>query len=95
MKPRALHAAQILWPAFLIAGVLEMAVFSRVDPSLMQWGEWQPDPRTVYSLAFFVFWGALAVSSLMSHWMMKSGGSAGDARRARRQARKQTAHHHA
>ena len=34
MKPRAL---QILWPAFLMAGVLEMLVFAVVDPAELHW----------------------------------------------------------
>lgn len=100
MTQRALHAAQILWPAFLIAGVLEMVVFSWVDPSELQWGSWQPDAQTTYSLAFLVFWGLVTVSSLISHWMMKSSMSAGDERRANRQARQarrqqDAQHHHA
>ena len=33
MSRRSLHLAQILWPAFLIAGVLEMVVFALVDPT--------------------------------------------------------------
>ncbi|MGC4062030.1 MAG: hypothetical protein QM749_14720 [Aquabacterium sp.] len=88
-QQRVLHAAQILWPAFLIAGVLEMVVFSWVDPSQLRFGQWQPDAQTTYSLAFFVFWALVTVSSLLSHWMMKSAETPGQARRSRRLARKQ------
>lgn len=97
MAHRALHAAQILWPAFLVAGVLEMVVFSWVDPSLLRIGSWQPDAQTTYSLSFFVFWALVALSSLLSHWMMKSSdpGVSDDTRRIRRQARRQHIHHHA
>jgi hypothetical protein len=52
MTQRVLHAAQILWPAFLVAGVLEMVVFSWVDPTQLRIGQWQPDAQTTYSLAF-------------------------------------------
>ncbi len=68
---RALHAAQILWPAFLAAAVMEMVVFSWVDPSTLRWGNWQPDSQTAYSLSFLTFWVLITVASLISHWMMK------------------------
>jgi hypothetical protein len=70
---RALHAAQILWPAFMAAAVMEMVVFSWVDPSSMRWGAWQPDSQTTYSLSFLVFWAVITGASLISHWMMKVG----------------------
>jgi hypothetical protein len=69
---RALHAAQILWPAFLAAAVMEMVVFSWVDPTTLRWGNWQPDSQTAYSLSFLTFWAVITVASLVSHWMMKS-----------------------
>lgn len=94
-QQRVLHAAQILWPAFLVAGVLEMVVFSWVDPSQLRFGQWQPDAQTIYSLAFFVFWGLVTVSSLISHWMMKSAQAPGETRRSRRLARRQQHVHHA
>lgn len=55
----------ILWPAFLMAGVLEMLVFSMVDPQDLHWFgnplDWSR--QSVYALAFFVFWFVMAVSS--------------------------------
>lgn len=93
MTQRVLHAAQILWPAFLVAGVLEMVVFAWVDPSLLRIGQWQPDVQTTYSLAFLVFWALVTLSSLLSHWMMKSSDAPALGRRARRQARRQQIHH--
>jgi hypothetical protein len=72
MTQRALHVAQILWPAFIVAAILEMVVFSWVDPSLLRFGAWQPDAQTVYSLAFLTFWVLVTLASLLSHWMMKS-----------------------
>ncbi len=58
----------ILWPAFLMAGVLEMAVFALVDPANLHWlgGEalhWSP--TAVYTLAFFVFWAIITLAGLM------------------------------
>ena len=55
----------IVWPAFLMAGVLEMLVFAMVDPQDLQWFG-QPlelSRQGVYSVAFFVFWGVMMLSS--------------------------------
>ncbi len=49
----------IIWPAFLVAGVLEILVFSMIDPHDLQWFG-QPvglSRQGVYTVAFFVFWG--------------------------------------
>ena len=62
----------IAWPAFLMAAVMETVVFAFVDPSELHWaGEslgWSR--QTVYTLAFFVFWGltmaAGALTTLLS-----------------------------
>jgi hypothetical protein len=95
MTRRVLHAAQILWPAFLVAGVLEMVVFSWVDPSMLRIGDWQPEAQTVYSLAFFIFWGLVTCASVLSHWMMTVSEGPASERRARRHARRDQMHHHA
>ena len=95
MSRQSLHLAQILWPAFLIAGVLEMVVVALVDPSGISIGGWAPDVRTVYSLAFFVFWGLVAMASGISHVMMRQPRSETMSRRAaRRQARRAMVVHH-
>jgi hypothetical protein len=65
MKRLARNAAAIGWPAFLVAGVLEIAVFAFVDPAslhtlggeALQWS-----PTAVYSLAFLAFWVATSVA---------------------------------
>lgn len=58
----------IAWPAFLLAGVLEMAVFAVVDPSDLRWlGNPLGWPRVaVYTLAFFVFWLVTMASSALT-----------------------------
>ena len=69
MKQRALT---VLWPAFAMAGVLEMLVFSQIDPaelhglgaSGMGWS-----PQAVYTIAFFVFWAVIAVASSVTLWL--------------------------
>lgn len=58
----------IAWPAFLVAGVTEMAVFALIDPADLQWmGSSIPWSReAVYTVAFFVFWGLAMVSSALT-----------------------------
>ena len=53
------------WPAFLVAAVLEVAVFAFVDPlSLRSIGgaALELSAMAVYSLAFLVFWACTAVA---------------------------------
>jgi hypothetical protein len=54
----------IVWPAFLMAGVLEMLVFAIVDPQDMHWFGMPLDlsRQAIYTIAFFVFWGIATVS---------------------------------
>ena len=55
----------IMWPAFLVAGLLEMLVFAMVDPQDLHWFG-QPvelSRQAVYTLAFFVFWGITMLAS--------------------------------
>lgn len=69
MTHNALRTAQVLWPSFVMAGVLEMLVFSVVDPATLDLGAWNPGPTTVYSLAFFVFWALTSLAAAASQWM--------------------------
>ena len=69
MKRLARRTATIAWPAFLGAGVLEMAVFAFVDPATLSLpgGEALALSATaVYSLAFFVFWAAAAAACALT-----------------------------
>ena len=64
-----LRAMTILWPAFLMAGVLEMLVFALVDPASLHWfgGEQVAlSPSAVYTLAFCVFWGVIATAGALT-----------------------------
>ena len=59
MKRLARRVASIAWPAFLVAAVLEIAVFAFVDPrSLHTLGgtELPLSDTAIYSLAFLLFW---------------------------------------
>jgi len=60
---------RILWPAFLVAGVLEMLVFAVIDPEELRWFggpsiDWPP--LAIYSLTFMMFWGAVATASALT-----------------------------
>ena len=55
----------IAWPAFMVACVLEVLVFTVVDPQDLRWFG-QPmefSRQAIYAVAFFVFWGITMVSS--------------------------------
>jgi hypothetical protein len=58
----------IVWPAFLVAAVLEMVVFALVDPSDLHWfgSPLALSREAVYTLAFFVFWGLTMASSALT-----------------------------
>ena len=73
-SPLSTRAMAILWPSFLMAGVLEMLVFSVVDPQALRWfGSREIDmaPAGIYTLAFFVFWIVIstagALTDLLEH----------------------------
>jgi hypothetical protein len=77
MTRQTLGVVQILWPAFLVAGVLEMVVFSWVDPGAIRMGDWQPDTMTTYSVSFLLFWALVACASGLSRWLMVAPDSTG------------------
>ena len=63
------RAMSILWPAFLMAGVLEALVFVVVDPSDLRWFggpqvAWSP--QAIYTLTFLMFWGVIATASALT-----------------------------
>ena len=76
-RPFCERVLLILWPAFLMAGVLEMMVFAVVDPSGMHWFgteliEWSRS--AVYSVTFFIFWGVIATSGAITALLEEPGG---------------------
>ena len=69
MPQRRRRALVILWPAFVMAGVLEMLVFALVDPGELRWFGGEPlqaSRMTVYSLCFLVFWAITAASTALT-----------------------------
>lgn len=66
MKQRVLR---ILWPAFLMAGVLETMVFAVVDPGDLHWFGgpaigWSS--QAIYTVTFLIFWGAVATAAAIT-----------------------------
>ena len=58
----------IAWPAFLMAGIMEMIVFALVDPQDLHWFG-QPlvlSRQGVYTVAFFVFWALMMVATALT-----------------------------
>ena len=70
--PFSLRVLAVLWPAFLMAGVLETLVFALVDPAGLHWFGGTPmewSSSAVYTLAFFAFWGGIAIVSALTQWL--------------------------
>lgn len=67
--PFALRGLTIVWPAFLMAGVLEMLTFAVVDPADLRWfgGEsisWSSS--AVYTVTFLIYWGVVSMSGALT-----------------------------
>ena len=78
MRPFGALALLILWPSFVMAGVLEMLVFVVVDPLSLHWfgGESLAWSRSaVYSVTFFIFWGVIATSAAITALLEEPGGA--------------------
>ena len=68
---------RILWPAFLVAGVLETLVFAVIDPDELRWFggpsiDWPP--LAIYSVTFMMFWGAIATASALTELLALESG---------------------
>jgi hypothetical protein len=75
MKRSHRLAMTIGWPAFLMASVLEMLVFSLVDPNQLHWFGGAPvemSATAIYSLAFLVFWAVIALAGVMSQLLSET-----------------------
>ena len=65
----------IAWPAFLVAGVVEMVVFAFVDPQQLHGLNGEPlelSRSAVYTLSFFAFWIATMASSALTTLLASS-----------------------
>ncbi len=63
------RSLQILWPAFVMAGLTEMLVFAVVDPAELRWfgGEvFDWSRAATYTVSFLIFWGLFAVAGVIT-----------------------------
>ncbi|WP_213953926.1 MULTISPECIES: hypothetical protein [unclassified Variovorax] len=58
----------ILWPAFILASLMELVVFAIIDPSDMRWGRegLGLTRQAVYTASFFAFWAMSAAACALS-----------------------------
>lgn len=69
------RALVVLWPAFLMAGVLEMMVFAVLDPEHMTWFGGEPlawSRQAVYTVTFFIFWGVIACAGAVTALLLQA-----------------------
>jgi hypothetical protein len=72
-------ALQVLWPAFLMAGVLEVLVFALVDPRDLHWLGGAPieaSRQAIYTLAFLAFWAVIAAAGAITALLLGRGDKA-------------------
>jgi len=63
------RSLQILWPAFVMAGMTEMMVFAVVDPGELHWfgGDvFQWSRQAIYTVSFLIFWLLFSVSGAIT-----------------------------
>lgn len=68
-RPFVRRMMTIVWPAFLMAGVLEMLTFAVVDPDSLHWLDGNDlgwSAGTVYAVTFFIYWGVIATAGAMT-----------------------------
>jgi hypothetical protein len=68
-------ALTVLWPAFLMAGVLEGLIFVVVDPAQLHWFGTVPvglSTEGVYTVTFLIVWGVMSVSGALTALMLRS-----------------------
>jgi hypothetical protein len=69
MMSRRERVMAVLWPSFLMAGVMEMLVFAFVDPGQLHLFGGEPidwSPTAVYTVAFFLFWAVIAAAGALT-----------------------------
>jgi hypothetical protein len=87
MKRLARRAAAILWPAFLVAAVLEILVFGFVDPGslhALSGASLSLSDTAVYSIAFILFWACTSAACALTMLLEQGYAELNPAPRARR-----------
>lgn len=76
LRPLRERVLLILWPAFVMAGVLEALVFVVVDPGSLHWFGAEPlqwSASAVYSVTFLIIWGVVATSGALTQLLDAPG----------------------
>jgi hypothetical protein len=62
------HWISVLWPAFILACLMELLVFALVDPHDLRWAQQgeHTSRQAIYTLSFLVFWLVGAVSAALT-----------------------------
>ena len=69
----AVRVLCVLWPSFLMAGVMEMLVFTVVDPNNLQWFGGTPvewSATAVYTVGFFLFWLVISTAGALTQVLL-------------------------
>ncbi len=63
----------ILWPAFIVGGIAEVAFFTVFDPMDLRWFGQSADISrvTAYSFGFLLFWALAACSSTFTCFLQR------------------------
>ena len=75
-RPLRERVLLIVWPAFVMAGVLEALVFVVVDPTALHWYGIEPlnwSISGVYSVTYLIFWFVIATSGAITHLLESPG----------------------
>ena len=76
VRPFRERALLILWPAFVMAGVLDALVFVIVDPDTLHWFGLEPvkgAASAAYSIFFLVFWLVISTAGAITHLLEGPG----------------------
>ncbi len=77
-RPVLRSAGWVLWPSFLAAALLEVAVFALIDPDAVRGPGGEPlewSRTAIYSLAFLSFWAATAAAAAVALWLSAGQGA--------------------
>jgi hypothetical protein len=63
--------ANVTWPSFMAACLLELLVFAFVDPLELHWAGHGVDLSRMgaYTVAFFAFWAICCAACAVTAWM--------------------------
>ncbi|MEP7298701.1 MAG: hypothetical protein ABI702_21160 [Burkholderiales bacterium] len=76
VRPFSARAVLILWPSFVMSGVLEALIFVVVDPTSLHWFGLEPlnwSSNAVYSATFLIIWLVMSTSGAITHLLEGPG----------------------